>query len=126
MTAAEPLECEPYRHPCENLTEGLYLDPRLTVTTISTTVRDPGRSVFAEPEVTESYLVSAEDFMAVQKERDAYRRVVALVNAWRITPNRSEARLRDLLAAVGQGDGEGEATLSILYGLEEYRRDRSL
>lgn len=86
----------------EDLDADLYIHSTTPVLTVS---RDG-----APPEV----YVTAAAFMEVQKERDEYRRVLALINAWRVGAARPEARLRQLLAGVGEGDAQGEATLDII------------
>lgn len=89
--------------PGEDYNQGLYLHPRTTqITTIT------------GPDGTQTLLVSADDFMAMQKERDEYRKVVGLINAWRIDPHRSETRLRTLLASVGQDDGAAHAMAGLI------------
>jgi hypothetical protein len=85
----------------EDLGNGLYIHPDVPVMTMS---RD------GKPEV----YVSASAFMEMQKKRDEYRRVLALINAWRVDPNRSERGLRQLLERVGEGDTQAEATLDIM------------
>lgn len=52
--------------------------------------------------------------MAVQKEADDYRRALALINAWRVTPGRDLDRLAVLLAGVGFNDTLGQATRDLI------------
>jgi hypothetical protein len=102
--AAHPASAlaEPERLPIEDLEAGLYLWPHTTpVTTIT------------RGEQTE-YLVDAHAFMEMQRERDNYRRVLALINAWRISPERSERSLRHLLAGVGFSDADARAMAEII------------
>lgn len=89
--------------PGEDFNAGLYLhDHQVAITTIT------------GPDGQQTLLVSADDFMAMQKERDDYRRAVGLINAWRIDPDRNESRLRALLASVGQDDGMARAMAGIV------------
>lgn len=70
---------QPKRLPCEDLDSGLYIHPGSARVTAITTLReaDDRRAGWRE-EAT--YYVHAEDFMAMQRERDGYRRTLALVN----------------------------------------------
>ncbi len=101
--------------PFEDLTDGLVLSPqqRERMTVITT----PG----SEP----TYLMPAADFVAMQRERDQFRLTAHLINAWRLSPDRTESRLRTLLAAHGLGDGEARATLSLMAWAEDYRREKA-
>jgi hypothetical protein len=85
----------------EDLVNGLYLHPDAPVMTIT---RDGQTEVY----------VAASAFMEVQRDRDEYRRILALVNAWRLSSVRSEHALRQLLMRVGEGDAQAEATLDII------------
>jgi hypothetical protein len=100
--------------PFEDLDNGLVLNPpyrdHLTVIT------PPG----GEP----VYLMPAEDFVAMQKEFHDYRRTVALINAWRLTPNRTDSRLAALLAERGFSDGDARAMMSLIAWAEDYRREQ--
>lgn len=74
-------------------------------------------------EVTE--WVHADDFMAVQKERDDYRRALALVNAWRWSPDFAERnpRLLDIqLAGAGFTVKDGRAMLSLVASVQAESR----
>ena len=89
--------------PGEDFNAGLYLHAHHTAITTIT-----------GPDGAQTLLVSADDFMAMQKEGDDYRRVVGLINAWRIDPHRSETRLKALLAQVGQDDGMAQAMAGLI------------
>ncbi len=97
----------------ESLDDGLYIHPTTPVLTVS---RDG-----AAPDV----YVDAAAFMQVQKERDEYRRLLALINAWRVGGARSEIRLRQLLMQAGEGDVQAEATLDIIRWVESQRASGS-
>ena len=98
--------------PCENLAEDLYLNPDMRAK----------MTVIAPPGADPVHLVPAEDYMAIQKERDENRRVLALINAWRRTPYRSEDAFAALLARVGQDDGLADATRSIMMSVPNAMR----
>lgn len=99
-------------HPCEDPDNGLYLRPQTAVTVLTTTRQDPTQPPSAPPETTQAYYVSAEEFMAVQKENDDYRRTLALINAWRVSAYlsvRNDTRLNRLLDEAGFSEGMGHA-----------------
>lgn len=61
--------------------------------------------------------VHVDDFMDVQRERDDYRRAIALINAWRWSPdfvNRRFVMLDSQLAGVGMTMKDGRAMNSII------------
>jgi hypothetical protein len=87
--------------PVEQIEDGLYINPSTATTKISVGGED-------------TYLVAAEDFMAVQKERDEYRRTLALINAWRIDRNRDEQRLTQLLEKAGFTFADAQAMVSLI------------
>ena len=97
--------------PGEDYNAGLYLHARTTALTTIT-----------GPDGTPTVLVSAADFMAMQRERDEYRKIVDLINAWRINPRRTEARLTALLAKVGQDDSKAEAMAGLIRWAESADR----
>lgn len=121
---ATPAPVDRPTYQCEDLDSGLYLRPQTTVTTMTTSHRDPTRPPSAPSVVEEAVLVAAEDFMAVQKERDDLRRAVALISAWRVDPRRTTARLDNILAAVGQSREQGKAVLQIVHWAREESRTR--
>lgn len=108
----------------EALADGLYLHRRTEQWPSGT--RTMTVTVDGEPREW----VDADDFMAVQKERDDHRRVIALINAWRWSPafvDRDSRRLDALLAAAGESVQSGRAMLEILSqfgprGADEGRR----
>lgn len=97
----------------EDLADGLYLHPDTPVLTVATGGE------------TKVY-VAADRFMEVQKERDEYRRLLALINAWRITSGRTEAALTALLARVGEGADQAKATLEILRWVQSEQMARQV
>lgn len=103
----------PAPYPCEDLDNGLYLRPKHTDVTV---INPPG-------DITPIVLVAAEDFMAVQKERDDLRRTVGLINAWRLSPGRSEIELDRLLKDAGQDLASAKAMLGILAWARENQAD---
>lgn len=124
------------RHPPES-TQGHLVDdeddelylvsstPRFTCTAL--VLQDP-------PEVPDvdyskvSVFVPAEEFMAVQKERDQYRRAMALVNGLRVEMSRldlrpslatSAGRLAQICASVGMDDEQGRAVNDLIRQAQE-------
>lgn len=103
------------RLPIEDLDEGLYLHrrtatrPGVEVVTIETS------SVGAK-----EYYVRAEDYMAVQRERDNYRRTAALANAWRLG-DRDEEKLRHIFDMVGLGDVDARALRELIESMKAGR-----
>lgn len=125
MTADSPAPASltpPTAYPGEDWDAGLYLDDRTPVTTMTTKWRDPSAPPSAAPQIVEEHYVSAQAFMAVQKERDEFQRVLALINGWRMSTGRDDERLRTLLASVGHNDGMGEAVLDIIRWAQQERR----
>jgi PHD/YefM family antitoxin component YafN of YafNO toxin-antitoxin module len=90
------------RLPVENLEEGLYIWRDMVPVTVTTRGEDV------------SYLVDASAFMEMQRERDNYRKALALINAWRITPEREESELTRLLDSVGFTHGDAQAMVSLV------------
>jgi hypothetical protein len=90
------------RLPGEDLDAGLYIHPGhpdVATVTIDGETR---------------YLVDAREFMAMQKERDDYRRTLALVNECRLRGYADRERLDQLLEKAGFSYGEAEAMSSLL------------
>lgn len=100
-------------YPCEDYDKGHYLRPQTAVTVLSTTRHDPTLPPSAPPEVTQAYYVSAEEFMAVQKQNDDYRRTLAFINAWRFS-DRDNGRLNRLLDEAGFTPDMGHAVNDII------------
>jgi hypothetical protein len=100
-------------YPCEDFDKGLYLRPQTAVTVLTTTRRDPAAPPSAPPEVAEAFYVSAEEFMAVQKQNDDYRRTLAFINAWRFS-GRDNGRLNRLLDEAGFTAAMGHAVNDII------------
>jgi hypothetical protein len=61
----------------------------------------------------EQVWVEAEDFMAVQKERDDFRRTLAVINSARVV-ERLPKLVLDLLDQAGFGEKEAEAMAQII------------
>lgn len=97
--------------PVEDVDDGLYLTSvRVHTVTDNAVAASWERPV---PEPTTRYLVSAEDFMAVQKERDEYRRPCALVNAEAVG-DRDWSVVQRRLAAVGLSREDGAAMMDLV------------
>jgi hypothetical protein len=101
------------RLPIEDPDEGLYLH--------QAGGRMPGgaRVLKLAQDGRERYYVRAEDYMAVQKERDDYRRSMALVNAWRVTQKRQFPMLENLCFSAGFTDADGHAINDVIRGLRD-------
>lgn len=100
--------------PGEDYNQGLYLHTHHTpVTTIT------------GPDGTATVLVSADAFMAMQKERDDYRRTLGLIAAWRVNPNRTLSQLGRILDSAGFDEGQGRAMLSVLAGVRDMRAQQT-
>jgi tRNA C32,U32 (ribose-2'-O)-methylase TrmJ len=52
--------------------------------------------------------------MQMQRERDNLRKTLALINAWRVQPQRTEARLRQLLKSAGFEEADAQAMSEIV------------
>lgn len=95
------------RLPIENLEDGLYVHPGTRTMAVS---RSGG--------VTR-YWVDARDFMQVQKERDDYRRAIALVNAWRVAAGVDFPMLTSLCESVGLTVEDAHAINAVIRGLQD-------
>jgi len=104
----------PERLPVEDLDAGLYIHQHATPVTVLELPGPVDESRLRPGEPERRYLVSAEDFMAVQKERDDYRKVTALIGAWRLDPDRREETLIRLLESVGVTDGLASSVAEIV------------
>lgn len=72
--------------------------------------------------------VHADDFMDVQKERDDYRRAMALVNAWRWSPDFVNGRvvvLDRLLTGVGFTMDDARAMNAIIAEARTWNRNET-
>lgn len=105
----------PDRLPIENPDEGLYLHQAGSPERKGM----PGgaRVLKLAADGGERYYVRAEDYMAVQKERDDYRRNMALVNAWRVTQGWKSPMLEQLCFAAGFTDADGHAINDVVRGM---------
>jgi hypothetical protein len=93
--------------PIEDRDEGLYINqPHKSMAGVEVTTISVGGE--------DRYLVSAEDFMAVQKERDEHKRTLALINAWAIRRDGDPAVVRRLLDQAGFTFDDGCAMASII------------
>lgn len=97
----------------ERRDDGLYINDHIGVHV--TTSRSGGST---RPAV----YVDAEDFMQMQRERDDLRRVLYLINGWRVSAPRPELALVRLLSGVGLTDLDGQVCRSLV----DSARDGSL
>lgn len=95
--------------PGESIDGGLYLHGVHVMRTTENVVVPCGAE---KTEPAERLWVPADEFMAVQKERDDYRRALAFVNEQEVT-DRDWSRVRRVLARVGLTPADGAALASI-------------
>lgn len=92
----------PERFPFEDLDNGLYVHPG-TVEVVAITRYGANQENRHKAETTEDYYVPVSDYMAVQKQRDDYRRTLGLVNALHM---RDDQTVTNLLREAGFSDAD--------------------
>jgi hypothetical protein len=98
--------------PCEDLDSGLYIHP-LSARLLATLLHEREVETIEPVQVW----VAAEDFMAVQKERDDLRRTVGLINSIRardISADEALGIMADLCEASGFRFADAEVMASII------------
>lgn len=98
-------------YPFENLDEGLYVHPQgVNLLCIRSRSEQEGEA--------EEWFIGVADYMDVQRERDNYRRALALINGWlvRQRPELSGqcAEVRTLLEKAGFDAAQGKAINGIV------------